>query len=322
MYDDLNEIAKYLVNPPKGILAADESTTSCCKRFEALSMPCEEEDRRKYRELLITTDGIENYLTGIILVDETIRQKDSNGKLFTEILNEKRILPGIKVDLGLENFGTNKEQITKGLSGLDPRLAEYANLGAKFAKWRAVFSVEAGLPTEELINEANSLMIQYAILCQKNGIVPILEPEVLMSGTHKAEDTKNVLEKVLQNLFQRARDSGLRMEGLILKTAMVESNENDTSSTTPEEVARWTIEVLKNTVPENIGGVVYLSGGQKSDEAIENFKAIMKERESLPFKMTFSFSRAIQNPVLEEYAKGNIEKAKENYINRLEMLSK
>jgi len=322
MYDDLNEIAKYLVNPPKGILAADESEKSCCKRFEALSMPCEEEDRRKYRELLLITEGVENYLTGVILVDETLRQKDSNGKLFVDGLKERGILAGIKVDQGLVDFGSTGEQVTKGLEGLDPRLAEYASLGAKFAKWRAVFSVEAGVLTDTLLNEANSLMIQYAILCQKNGIVPILEPELLMDGVHKAEDTKNILIKVLENLFQRAKDSGLRMNGLILKTAMVESNINDTGSTTPDEVADMTIEVLKNTVPSDIGGVVFLSGGQTSDEAIDNLNAIMEKGKDLPFKMTFSYSRAIQNPVLEEYAKGNIEKAKENYIERLQKLSK
>ena len=319
---ELSEIAKHLVNPPKGILAADESTTSCCKRFEAVNIPCEEEDRRKYRELLITTQNTENYLTGIIMVDETLRQKDSSGKLFTEILKEKGILSGIKVDLGLEDFGTNGEQITKGLDGLDARLAEYASLGAKFAKWRAVFSAESGFPTDELVHKANSIMVEYASLCQKNNIVPIMEPEILMDGVHKAQDVKMTLEKILKDLFQKCRDSGIEIEGVILKTAMVESNKDDTNSTTPAEVATWTVDALRNTVPENIGGVVYLSGGMQSDEAIENFKAIMAKGQDLPFKMTFSFSRAIQNPVLEEYAKGNIEKAKENYLERLQKLSK
>lgn len=320
MENNLEEIAKYLVNPPKGILAADESNSTCCKRFESVNLPCEEDDRRKYRELLLTTEGVEKYLTGVILYDETIRQKDSNGKLFTEVLKEKGILSGIKVDLGLTDVGTNGEQVTKGLEGLGGRLAEYKSLGASFAKWRAVFSAEAGVLTDEVLNEANSLMIQYAILCQKNDIVPIMEPEVLMDGVHKPEDTKNVLAKVLENLFQRAKDSGLHMGGLILKTAMIESNKNDTASTTPEQVAEWTVETLKNTVPSDIGGVVFLSGGQESDEAIENFRAIMKAGSELPFKMTFSYSRAIQNPVLDEYAKGNIEQAKANYLERLQKL--
>lgn len=319
---ELSEIAKYLVNPPKGILAADESATTCCKRFENVGLPCEEEDRRKYRELLITTENIENYLTGIIMVEETLNQKDSSGKLFTEILKEKGILSGIKVDLGLEDFGTNGEQITKGLDGLDERLAKYKSIGAKFAKWRAVFSPEEGLPTDELINEANSRMINYALLCQKNEIVPIMEPEVLMEGVHNAEDTKNTIARVLENLFTQIKNSELYLPGIILKTAMVESNKNDTQSTTSSEVAKWAVEVLRKNVPENIGGVVFLSGGQSSDEAIENFSAIMEEGKDLPFKMTFSYSRAIQNPVLEEYAKGNIEKAKENYIERLQKLSK
>ncbi len=322
MHDELNNIAKYLVNPPKGILAADESATTCCKRFEAVNLPCEEDDRRKYRELLITTENTENYLTGIIMVEETLNQKDSNGKLFTEVLKEKGILPGIKVDLGLEDFGTNGEQITKGLDGLDERLAHYKTIGAKFSKWRAVFSPEQGLPTDELINEANSRMIKYALLCQKNEIVPIMEPEVLMDGSHTEENTKNTIARVLENLFEQIKNSDLYLPGIILKTAMVESNKDDTQSTTSAEVAKWTVEVLRKNVPENIGGVVFLSGGQSSDEAIENFNAIMKEGRDLPFKMTFSYSRAIQNSVLEEYAKGNIEKAKENFIERLQRLSK
>lgn len=319
---ELSEIAKYLVNPPKGILAADESATTCCKRFEAVHLPCEEEDRRKYRELLITTENTENYLTGIIMVEETLNQKDSNGKLFTEVLKEKGILSGIKVDLGLEDFGTAGEQITKGLDGLDERLAQYKSIGAKFSKWRAVFSPEQGLPTDELINEANSRMIKYALLCQKNGIVPIMEPEVLMEGVHNAEDTKNTISRVLENLFEQIKNSNLYLPGIILKTAMVESNKDDTQSTTSAEVAKWTVEVLRKNAPENIGGVVFLSGGQSSDEAIENFNKIMEEGRDLPFKMTFSYSRAIQNSVLEEYAKGNIEKAKENFIERLQKLSK
>lgn len=322
MHDELTNIAKFLVNPPKGILAADESATTCCKRFEAVHLPCEEEDRRKYRELLITTEGVENYLTGIIMVEETLNQKDSNGKLFTEVLKEKGILSGIKVDLGLEEFGTNGEQITKGLDGLDERLAQYKSIGAKFSKWRAVFSPEKGLPTDELINEANSRMIKYALLCQKNEIVPIMEPEVLMDGIHTEEDTKNTINRVLENLFEQIKNSNLYLPGIILKTAMIESNKDDTQSTTSTEVAKWTVEVLRKNVPENIGGVVFLSGGQSSDEAVENFNAIMEEGKDLPFKMTFSYSRAIQNPVLAEYAKGNIEKAKENYIDRLQKLSK
>lgn len=322
MNDKLKDIAKYLVSPPKGILAADESATTCCKRFEAVHIPCEEEDRRKYRELLIKTPNTENYLTGIIMVEETLNQKDSSGKLFTEVLKDKGILSGIKVDLGLEDFGTNGEQITKGLDGLDERLAQYKSIGAKFAKWRAVFSPEKGLPTDELINEANSRMIKYALLCQKNEIVPIMEPEVLMEGSHTAEDTKNTISRVLENLFAQIKNSELYLPGIILKTAMVESNKDDTQSTTSAEVAKWTVEVLRKNVPENIGGVVFLSGGQSSDEAIENFNEIMEEGKNLPFKMTFSYSRAIQNSVLEEYAKGNIEKAKENFIERLQRLSK
>ncbi len=295
-----------LVAPPRGILAADESSKTCCARFEKHSLECTEESRRAYRELLIATPGTEEFLTGIIMVDETLRQRDSSGKLFTHILRKKGIQSGIKVDEGLLDVGTSGEQTTKGIEGLPPRLKEYATLGATFAKWRAAFLIGEKTPSVEVIEKNCALMAEYAHLCQQNGIVPIVEPEVLMDGDHSAEVTEHVIGQILPILFNEIRKKNIYIPGLVLKTAMCVTGKDAGPKASPKEVAERTIRVLKKCVPSDIGGVVFLSGGQSPDESNDNYDAIMQHAKEERFPMTFSFSRAIQSPVLDAWAKNQV----------------
>ncbi|MEN9582855.1 MAG: hypothetical protein RL641_809 [Candidatus Parcubacteria bacterium] len=301
----LKDNATYLVNPPKGILAADESAKSCCKRFDDVRLECNEESRRAFREMIITAPGLEDLLSGIILTDETIRQSTKNGKLFTNALIEKGIKPGIKVDEGIVGFKSadDIEFVTQGIDGLPLRMAEYKKMGASFAKWRAVYSVTHGLPTAEALAESVKRMCEYALICQAVGIVPIVEPEVLMDGSHSNADTEETLRMVITALMTELKTADVYMPGLILKTSMAVSGKNADRRAPAEEVAERTVAILKETVPEDIGGVVFLSGGQSHEEANANYDAIMRLSDKLPFKMTYSFSRAFQNEALAHYAK-------------------
>ncbi len=301
----LKDTASYLVNPPKGILAADESAKTCCKRFDGVLLECTDESRRAFREMIITAPENEEVLSGIILTDETIRQANKEGKLFAHILFEKGIKPGIKVDTGVVGYRNENdiEFVTNGIDGLEKRMVDYKNFGAAFAKWRAVFGVNHGIPTKEALAENISRMCQYAEICQENNIVPIVEPEVLIDGNHSIVDCEETLQTVLIPLMNELKASGAYLPGLILKTSMVLSGKNAENRAKPEEVAERTISVLKESLPNNIGGVIFLSGGQSHDEADENFDAIMRLSDQVPFPMTFSFSRAFQNEALAHYAK-------------------
>jgi len=316
----IERMAKALVREGKGILAADESTESANKRFVKRGIPETEEMRRQWRELLLTTPEIENGLTGVILYDETIRQKTTSGKLFTEVLSEKGIVPGIKVDMKtypLVNFPG--EVYTAGLDGLRERLAEYREMGAGFAKWRGVITIDSenDLPTQECIDANAYLFAQYAGMCQAEGIVPIVEPEVLLDGKHTIDVCAEITERTHTAVFQELRKYRVNLKGMILKTGMVLPGNKSGQRVSAQEIAQATVRVLTHVVPEEVPGVVFLSGGQKPIEATENLNEISKL--DAPWPLTFSYSRAIQQPVMDVWdgKVENIEKAQAIYIGRI-----
>lgn len=308
-----------MMRDKKGILAADESNGTCNSRFKALGIPETEEERRRWRELLISAPEMENYVNGVILYDETLRQSDSNGKKFTEVLKEKNVLVGIKVDEGLQEFIDHSgETLTHGLNGLPARMQEYKSLGATFAKWRAAYAITERTPTDDAIRENSEILARYAVTCQEHDIVPMVEPEVLLDGSHDIQKAKDATTKVLKGLFEALEKHHVDLEGLILKTSMVLSGSKAENRADAKAVAEATVEVLKECVPENVGGVVFLSGGQTPDESTANFNEIAKH-EPLPWPLAFSFSRAIQNEALATWAgkPANVDLAREAYIARL-----
>ena len=317
----IEEIAQALVQEGKGILAADESTGSANKRFAARGIEETEEMRRQWRQLLFTTPGIEEGLTGVILYDETIRQKDDTGKPFYELLLDKGIIPGIKVDMkthDLPNFPG--EKYTAGLDGLRERLVEYRDMGAGFAKWRGVITIdpEQELPTQECIDANAYLFAQYAALCQEASIVPIVEPEVLLAGNHTIEDCEEATERTHTAVFQALRKYKVNLKGMILKTGMVLPGSDSEQKVSAAEIAQATVRVLTHVVPEEVPGVVFLSGGQKSIQATENLNEISKL--PAPWPLTFSYSRALQQPVMDAWGgkEENIETAQVIFKGRID----
>lgn len=302
--EKLIENVARLVTPPRGILAIDESNPSCNKRFEKLGVPTTEEKRREYRELLITAPDIEKYVSGYILFDETIRQSTKDGKSFTSVLEEKGISVGIKVDQGLIDFSLQPlEKITQGLDGLSDRLKEYKNMGATFAKWRAVYVIGEKTPSEDLMKENAKILAEYAGICQELDIVPIIEPEVLYDGDHSIQKCYEVTAHNLDILFGELLNKNIFIPGIILKTSMVLAGKDSKEKSTREEIARMTLRCLNEHVPGHIGGIVFLSGGQTSEESLFNLNTM--HAGILPWPLTFSYSRAIQNPVLESWAKNS-----------------
>lgn len=319
--NNLSTIAKRMVAPGKGLIAADESNASCKKRFEAVGVPDTEENHRLYRQLLLEAPGIEEYVSGIILYDETFHQKDDAGVPFPEALQTRGILPGIKVDQGLSDLALHPgEQVTKGLDDLRERLAVYTQKGAAFAKWRAALAVSDSLPSEACINANAHALARYAALCQEAGIVPMIEPEVLIDGNHTIERCYEVVETVLEEVFEELRHQGVALDGVILKTSMVLAGKEAPKQSTPQEVADATVRVLTATVPTEVPGVVFLSGGQGDEQATSNLNEMT--RLAHPWPLTFSYSRAIQHPVLELWAKdpqNNVAKAREALLFRCKM---
>ncbi len=315
---NIQSIAHELVTRPKGILAADASNNTMNKRLKKAGLPEDEETRRRYRQLLFTTPGIEDYISGVILYDETIHQKTDKGVLFIELLKEKGILPGIKVDEGLIPHG--EETTTTGLAGLPGRLEEYKKMGAVFTKWRAVTTIdeENNLPTAEAIQHNSDILAEYAKIVQLKGMVPMVEPEVLLSGTHTLEKSKEVTEQVLSALFLELREEYVDLGAIILKSSMVLPGSESEDEADSLQIAKATNEVLTNAVPLEVPGTVFLSGGQSPLQATENLNEIAKLRE-----VTFSYSRALQEPVLDAW-KGddaNREKAQKIFLHRLKMNS-
>ncbi len=324
----LEDIATQLVTPGKGIFAADESAGTCDKRFGAYHIPTTEEMRRKWRELLFSTPSVASGLSGAILFDETIRQRTNGGKLFPEFLQERGIIPGIKVDQGLVPFGDSPaEKVTNGLDGLPSRLGEYYTLGALFAKWRAVITINEGLPTEKCIRENARRLASYALACQKAGLVPILEPEVLLDGTHTLARSEQVLMETLRIVFEEVIAAGASLQGLLLKSSMALPGKDSGQSATPEEVADATLRAFRGSVPMEVLGIVFLSGGQTPEEATVRLNAIVKKahgnKEMYPWRITFSYSRALQAPVLEAWQgkDANVKKAQEIFWQRVKETS-
>jgi fructose-bisphosphate aldolase class I len=315
--DQLKSTAKTMLAPGKGLLAADESSTTCAKRFEAVGVENTEENRRKYRQLLVGGPGNEAFLSGVIFYDETIRQKDDNGTPFAEVLKQKGIIPGIKVDMGAKDLALHPgEKFTEGLDGLRERFAEYASMGAGFAKWRAVITIDGDRLPSVACYKANAYgLALYSGLAQEAGIVPIVEPEVLLDGNHSIERCYEVTAKMLDTLFAALKNQDVLMEGLILKASMVISGKDAADRADVQTVAEQTVKCLKEHVPANVAGVVFLSGGQGDEEATAHLDA-MNKIGGLPWPLTFSYSRAIQNPVLKLWAAGDQDKALAAYLHR------
>jgi fructose-bisphosphate aldolase class I len=297
----LSKTAAAMVARGKGVLAADESSGTCEKRFKTVNVECTEETRRNYRGLLFTTPGAEQFLSGVILFDETLRQKTDQGVLFPEYLAKKGILPGIKVDKGAMDLALCPgEKVTEGLDGLRGRLADYFKLGARFAKWRAVITIGEAIPTHACLYANAHALARYAALCQEASIVPMIEPEVLLDGSHTVERSEEVTEAALRATYAAMAAYHVSIEHLILKTSMVVSGKDCPRQAGVDEVAERTLRVLKRTVPAAQPGIVFLSGGQ-SDEAATAHLNAMAAIKGLPWPLTFSFSRALQNPALKTW---------------------
>jgi fructose-bisphosphate aldolase class I len=316
--DELAVTAQALVTAGKGILAADESEGTIKKRLDGIGVNSTEENRRAYREILFTTQNMEEAISGVILFDETIHQSGRGGRPFPQLLQEKGVIPGIKVDKGkIELPGFDGEMITEGLDGLGDRLVHYRELGAKFAKWRAVYSISDYLPTRTCIQANAHALARYAALCQANGLVPIVEPEVLMDGTHDIDRCEVVTGAVLQAVFAELLAQGVTYEGMLLKPNMVLPGKDSGQSVEPEEVAEATLRCFRRTVPAAVPGIVFLSGGQGPQEATERLNA-MNNCGDQPWELSFSFGRALQEPVLEAWQGRveNIAEAQQQFYHR------
>ncbi len=319
----LTLLAKQMVAPGKGILAADESIATIDKRFAPISLANTEENRRAFRTMLLTTKDMGRYISGVILFDETIRQKADNGKRFVEILEAAGVLPGIKVDEGLFPMPSSPtEKLTKGLDTLDARLQEYAQLGATFCKWRSVITVSEKTPTDANIQQNAHDLASYASICQKNGLVPMVEPEVLMEGSHTRLQSREASRKILTALFTELEKQNVSCEGLILKTSMVVSGKDSGELETPNDVARETVALFKEVLPNTLPGEAFLSGGQSELQATANLNA-MHQLGTLPWPLTFSFARALQDSATKTWAgkAENVAAAQKVFLHRAKMNS-
>ncbi len=304
MSASLHDITKRLLAPGKGILAADESDSTCAKRFDAYGIEKTAEMRRKWRELLFSTPGIENGLSGIILYEETLRQQASNGSPFPEFLEKRGIMPGIKVDQKTEPLADSpKEEVTKGLEGLSERLSDYAKLGATFAKWRAVIRIGIGLPTEGCLLENGRRLAEYAKKSQEAGLVPIIEPEVLLDGMHTLKRSEEVLTQTLRVVFSEVQKANVDLSILILKSSMALPGKTSGEAVTAGQIAEATLRALFAAVPKEVPGIVFLSGGQSAEDATVRLNEIEKlaKARNAPWHITFSYSRALQEPVMKEW---------------------
>jgi len=298
---ELIDTARAMVADDKGLLAMDESNPTCSKRFALLGIPQTEEYRRAYRELIITTPGLGESINGVILYDETIRQKKKDGTPFVKAINEAGIIPGIKVDAGAKEMpGHPGEKLTEGLDGLLDRLREYGQMGAHFAKWRAVIAVGDGIPSRDCIEANAQALARYAALCQEAGMVPIVEPEVLMDGAHTMERCCEITEEVLRAVFSHLHTQRVLLEGMILKPNMVVAGLTCPRQPEVDEVADATVGCLLRAVPADVPGIAFLSGGQSGELASGRLNAMnVRFKSKAPWALSFSFARAIQQPALE-----------------------
>jgi len=315
---NLESVAQALVAPGKGILAADESTGTIEKRFKSIGVESTEENRRSYRNLLFTTEGAEEFISGVILYDETIRQSSDDGTPFPQLLAERGIIPGIKVDKGAKDLANAPaEKITEGLDGLRERLQEYRELGARFTKWRAVISIGSEIPSEYCLWTNAHALARFAALSQEAGLVPIVEPEVLMDGEHTIERSFEVTSKTLHAVFTELRDQRVHFEQMLLKPNMVLSGYESTGQAGHEDVADQTLRCFYRHVPAAVPGVVFLSGGQSDEDATANLNA-MNASAPHPWELSFSYGRALQAPALKAWGgdSANVEAAQKAFYRR------
>ncbi|MCS5651053.1 MAG: fructose-bisphosphate aldolase class I [Candidatus Marinimicrobia bacterium] len=325
-FDSLQDIAQAMTIKGKGILAADESNPTCKKRFDSIDVDSTEQNRNIYRDMLFTTKGMEEFISGVILFDETIRQSTmKSGVSFPDFLSDLGVIPGIKVDAGAKHLsGTDNEKITEGLDGLDDRLEEYYSLGARFAKWRAVITIGDSEPSGTCISANAHALARYASLCQKNGIVPIVEPEILMDGDHPIEDSFFISEEVLHTVFYELYGQNVELEGMVLKPNMVLSGYNCPDQASVEQVAELTVTVFKRSVPSAVPGIAFLSGGQSDELATAHLNAMNQLLgDNSPWNLTFSYGRALQAPALKTWAgkDENISDAQEAFYKRAKLNS-
>ena len=320
----LNQIASQMVSESKGILAMDESHGTCEKRFNALGITVNEENRRSYRDMLVTAESLPKYISGAILFDETIKQKISEGTNFPDFLNKIGILPGIKVDTGAKPFSCHEnEKITEGLDNLPQRMEEYKSLGAKFAKWRAVITIADNIPSSACMIANSHALARYASICQEFDIVPIVEPEVLMDGSHDIHKCFNVTNAMQSILFEELDKLDVVNSGIILKPNMITSGANCEVQSDTNEIAELTVKCLGNNVPKDVPGIAFLSGGQSDEDASNNLNEINKLNNN-PWKVTFSYGRALQLEAMKKWNgdnNNNLESqkiiSKRSYLNSL-----
>ena len=301
--DSLNDIASAIVSPGKGILAADESSPTIKKRFDSIGVDSTEENRKNYRNMLFTTEGVNKYISGVILFDETIRQQSPSGLPMVEVLTKAGMIPGIKVDKGAKALANaSSETVTEGLDGLRERCQEYVSLGAKFAKWRAVIKIGPNIPSDLCLATNAHALARYAALCQETGLVPIVEPEVLMDGPHDIDQCELVTENALKALYHELHQQRVVLEGTLLKPNMVISGTECPQQANVEEVAQRTVACLKRSVPAAVPGIVFLSGGQSDDVATLHLNSMNTNTNDLPWKLSFSYGRALQAAPLTAWA--------------------
>jgi len=299
--NNLEDIATFIVANGKGILAADESNPTCGKRFDSIGVESTEENRRDYREMLFRSKGMKGNIGGVILFDETIRQSSEDGTLLRDIINDQGALPGIKVDKGLQPIeDCPGETVTVGLEGLDERLKEYFSMGAKFTKWRAVINIGDGMPTDKAIDENMKALADYAKCAQDNGMVPIVEPEVIMDGNHSIDECQEATNRSLKSLFEHLKKNNVNIKGTILKPNMVTSGKDCAEQATIDEVAKKTLDSLISNVPSELPGITFLSGGQSDVLATAHLDA-MNKIGGFSWKLSFSYGRALQAPALKAW---------------------
>jgi fructose-bisphosphate aldolase class I len=327
MAERLEDIAQKMVAPGKGILAADESNATCQKRFDALNIPSTPDNRRDYRELFFRADeAMRNFVSGVILFDETIRQNAKDGTPLVKVIQAAGVIPGIKVDAGTKPLALFPgEKITEGLDGLRERLKEYYEIGARFAKWRAVIDIGPGMPSLGAINANAHALARYAALCQEAGIVPIDEPEVLMDGpnaTHNIDTTYAATDKTLRIVFEQLKLANVNLRGIVLKPSMVIAGKNSPKQASPKEVAEKTVQLLRAVVPADVPGIAFLSGGQSDQQATEHL-SLMNQMGKLPWRLTFSYGRALQAAAIKAWNgdAANVPAAQKAFLHRVRMNS-
>lgn len=325
MTDKINEMietAAAMVAPGRGILAIDESTGTCKKRFDSIGVDCTEENRRDYRHMLLSAPDLGEHISGVILFDETLRQSSADGVPFVKIMQDNGVIPGIKVDKGAHPLaGFDGEKITEGLDGLRERLNEYYELGARFAKWRAVITIDDSNPSQACIDANCHALARYAALCQEAGLVPMVEPEVLMEGDHDLETAYEVTILTLKTLFDQLFDQNVVLEACILKSSMVLAGSACKEQSTVDDIAEATLDCFYNTVPAALAGIVFLSGGQSEIDATENLDA-MNRIGDLPWALSFSYGRALQSSALKVWGantQDNVKAAQAELLHRARM---